>query len=57
MRLIVEARLAAEGSDAGYDVDGVLAVIERPDGSLANPGLTFAEGRSLLAQVHGALFG
>ncbi|WP_042883052.1 hypothetical protein [Cupriavidus necator] len=51
MRLIIEARLADEGSDTGHDVDGVLAVIERPDGSLANLGLTLAEGRSLLAKV------
>ncbi|WP_133303063.1 hypothetical protein [Cupriavidus lacunae] len=27
MRLIIEARLADEGSDNGHDVEGVLAVI------------------------------
>ncbi|EON18763.1 hypothetical protein ASL20_25875 [Cupriavidus necator] len=51
MRLIIEARLADEGSDNGQGVDGVLAVIERCDGSLADLGLTLAEGRSLLAKV------
>jgi hypothetical protein len=51
MRLIIEARLADEGSDIGHAGEGVLAVIERRDGSLADLGLTLAEGRSLLAKV------
>lgn len=55
MRLIIEARLADEGSDTGHDVDGVLAVIERRDCSLADMGLTLAEGRSLLAKVQAEL--
>ncbi|GAB7541270.1 hypothetical protein CS8_009330 [Cupriavidus sp. 8B] len=46
MRLIIEAGLADEGSDTGHDVDGVLAVIERRDCSLAQLGLNLAEGRS-----------
>ena len=33
------------------ECDHVLAVVERPDCSLAEPGLTHAEGRSLLAKV------
>jgi hypothetical protein len=36
MRLIIEARLADEGSDIGHAGEGVLAVIERRDGSLAD---------------------
>jgi len=55
MRLIIEARLADEGSDTGQDVDRVLAVIERPDSSLANVGMTLAEGRALLAKVQAEL--
>ncbi|TPQ43522.1 ISKra4 family transposase [Cupriavidus pinatubonensis] len=55
MRLIIEARLADEGSDTGQDADGVVAVIERPDCSLADMGLTLAEGRSLLAKVQAEL--
>ncbi|MGH8784903.1 MAG: hypothetical protein ACREYA_07425 [Cupriavidus necator] len=55
MRLIIEARLAEEGSDTGQDVDGVVAVIERPDCSLAEMGLTLAEGRSLLVKVQAEL--
>ncbi|WP_349605750.1 hypothetical protein [Cupriavidus sp. DF5525] len=49
MRLIIEARLADSGT--GHDVDGVLAVVERRDCSLAQLGLTLAEGRSLLEKV------
>ncbi|MGH8784486.1 MAG: hypothetical protein ACREYA_05260 [Cupriavidus necator] len=55
MRLIIEARLADEGSDTGQDVDRVVAVIERPDCSLADVDLTLAEGRSLLAKVQAEL--
>ncbi|QUN32622.1 hypothetical protein KB879_34060 (plasmid) [Cupriavidus sp. KK10] len=55
MRLIIEARLVDEGSDTGHDDDAALAVIERPDGSLADLGLTLAEGRSLLAKVQAEL--
>jgi hypothetical protein len=38
-------------SDPVEEGDGVLAVVERPDLSLAELGLTLAEGRSLLAKV------
>ena len=52
MRLIIEARLSDGDSDTVNDGDGVLAVVERRDCSLAQLGLTLAEGRSLLAKVH-----
>ncbi|GAB7540464.1 hypothetical protein CS8_001250 [Cupriavidus sp. 8B] len=55
MRLIIEARLADEGSDTGHDIDGILAVIERRDCSLADLGLPLAEGRSLLTKVQAEL--
>jgi hypothetical protein len=55
MRLIIEARLADGDSDTGNDGDGVLAVVERRDGSLTQLGLTLAEGRSLLAEVQAGL--
>jgi hypothetical protein len=51
MRLIIEARLVDGESDPVEEGDGVLAVIERPDLSLAELGLTLAEGRSLPANV------
>ncbi|WP_433706436.1 ISKra4 family transposase [Paraburkholderia sacchari] len=55
MRLIIEARMADEDSDTVHDGDGVLAVVERRDCSLAHLGLTLAEGRSLLAKVQAGL--
>ncbi|MCY1207482.1 hypothetical protein D9M72_190820 [compost metagenome] len=53
MRLIIEARLADEGSDTGHEVDGVLAVTERRDCSLADLDLdlTLAEGPSQQAEL------
>ena len=51
MRLVIEARLVDGDSDKVEDGDGVLAIVERPDRSLAELGLTLAEGRSLLAKV------
>jgi len=51
MRLIIEARLVDGDSDTVEEGDGILAVIERPDCSLADPGLSLAEGRSLMAKV------
>ena len=51
MRLIIEARLADGDSDTVGEGDRVLAVVERPDCSLADLGLSLAEGRSLLAKV------
>ena len=55
MRLIIEARLADGGSDTVNDGGGVLAVVERRDCGLDQPGLTLAEGRSLLAKVQAEL--
>jgi hypothetical protein len=55
MRLIIEARLADTDGDAAEEDDGALAVVERPDDSLAELGLTLAEGRSLLAKVQAEL--
>lgn len=54
-RLIIEARLVDGDSDTVEEGDGVLAVVERPDCSLAELGLTLAEGRSLLAKVQAEL--
>jgi hypothetical protein len=51
MRLIIEARLANGDNDTVGEGDRVLAVVERPDCSLADLGLSLAEGRSLLAKV------
>ncbi|WP_323123667.1 hypothetical protein [Burkholderia alba] len=53
MRWIIEARLA--DSDTVTAGERVLAVIERPDCSLAQLGLSLAEGRSLLARVQAGL--
>ncbi|MGB8416914.1 hypothetical protein [Paraburkholderia sp.] len=55
MRLIIEARLADGDNDTVEEGDGVLAVVERPDGCLAELGLTLAEGQSLLAKVQTGL--
>jgi hypothetical protein len=55
MRLIIEARLADGDNDTVEEGDGVLAAIERPDGCLADLGLTLAERRSLLAKVQAEL--
>ena len=55
MRLIIEARLVDGDSDTVEEGDGVLVVVERPDCSLAELGLTLAEGRSLLAKVQAEL--
>ena len=55
MRLIIEARV--EDPDARDATAGAvtLAVVERRKGSLAELGLTLAEGRDLLAQAQSAL--
>ena len=55
MRLIIEARLVDGDRDTVNEGDGVLAVVERPDCSLAELGLTLAEGRSLLVEVQAEL--
>jgi len=53
--LIIEARLGGGDSDTVNDGDGVLAVVERRDCGHDQPGLTLAEGRSLLAKVQAEL--
>ena len=54
MRLIIEARL--EGSAATSTTSStVVAVLDRQDESLADLGLTLAEGRALLAEVQATL--
>ena len=45
------SKIADEGSDTAEESEGVLAVIERPDRSLAEPGRTLAQGRSILAKM------
>ncbi|MFM0012095.1 hypothetical protein PQR46_09455 [Paraburkholderia sediminicola] len=55
MRLIIVARLVDGQSDPVGEGDEVLAIVERPDLSLAELGLTLAEGRSLLAKVQTGL--
>ena len=55
MRVIIEARIedARTGSAAAQAM--VVAVLEREDQSVADLGLTLAEGRALLAQVQSML--
>jgi hypothetical protein len=55
MRLIIEARL--EGAEAGATaaVATIAEVVDRQDGSVADLGLTLAEGRALLAKVQSIL--
>ncbi|MBB5402557.1 ISKra4 family transposase [Paraburkholderia youngii] len=53
MRLIIEARV--EGGEARATDATIVAVVERKDGSLADLGLTLAEGRALLAEVQSFL--
>ncbi|MEA3111267.1 MAG: hypothetical protein QOG58_1066, partial [Caballeronia sp.] len=49
MRLIIEARL--EGGETSETGATIVAVVERKDRSVADLGLTLAEGRALLAEV------
>jgi hypothetical protein len=53
MRLIIEARL--EGGERSETEATVVAVVERKDRSVADLGLTLAEGRALLAEVQSLL--
>ena len=53
MRLIIEARL--EGAQTRETEATIVAVVERKDRSIADLGLTPAEGRSLLAEVQSLL--
>jgi hypothetical protein len=49
MRLIIEARL--EGGETSQTGATIVAVVERKDRSVADLGLTLAEGRALHAEV------
>ncbi len=57
MRLIIEARLAAEHTDAtATPIEAmIVAVVERQDRSVDDLGLTLVEGRALLAEVQSVL--
>lgn len=55
MRLIIEARLEDARIGAAPAATTIVEVVERQDGSLANLGLTLAEGRALLAKVQSVL--
>ncbi|CAE6959355.1 hypothetical protein [Paraburkholderia domus] len=53
MRLIIEARL--EGGETNETEPTIVAVVERKDRSVADLGLTLAEGRALLVEVQSLL--
>ncbi|WP_188131094.1 hypothetical protein [Paraburkholderia panacisoli] len=53
MRLIIETRL--EGGETSETEATIVAVVERKDRSVADLGLTLAEGRTLLAEVQSLL--
>ncbi|WP_089163694.1 ISKra4 family transposase [Caballeronia sordidicola] len=53
MRLIIEARL--EGGETSETEATIVAVVERQNQSVAELGLTLAEGRALLAEVQSLL--
>ena len=55
MRLIIEARLEGEQSSATAAGATIVAVVDRQDRSVADLGLTLAEGRALLAGVQSVL--
>jgi hypothetical protein len=51
MRLIIEAKLINRMSGPARQGDGVLVIVERLHGRLAELGLSLAEGRTLLAKA------
>jgi hypothetical protein len=56
MRLIIEARLEGDQeSSAATDASTIIAVLGRQDRSVADLGLTLAEGRALLGEVQSVL--
>ena len=56
MRLIIEARMEDEQtSSTATEVATIVAVVERQERSIADLGLTLAEGRALLAKVQSVL--
>ena len=55
MRLIIEARLEGAQTGATAAEATIVDVVERQDRSVADLGLTLAEGRALLAKVQSIL--
>jgi hypothetical protein len=55
MRLIIEAHLEGEQASATAAGATIVAVVERQDRSVADLGLSLAEGRALLAEVQSML--
>jgi len=55
MRLIIEARLEGAQTGATATEATIVDVVERQDRSVADLGLTLAEGRALLAKVQSIL--
>jgi hypothetical protein len=55
MRLIIEARLEGAPTGATAAEATIVDVVERQDRSVADLGLTLAEGRALLAKVQSIL--
>ncbi len=57
MRLIIEARLEAESTDATATPTEymIIAVVDRQDRSLGGLGLTLTKGRALLAEIQSVL--
>jgi hypothetical protein len=55
MRLIIEARLEGAQTFAMGSGATIIAVVERDDRSVADLGLTLAEGRTLVAGVQAML--
>ncbi len=55
MRLIIEARLESAHTESTSADTKIIAVVERQDRSVADFGLSLAEGRALLAEVQSVL--
>lgn len=56
MRLIIEARLEGDSANSSAtEAATVIAVVEWQDRSVADFGLTLAEGRALIAEAHSVL--
>ena len=55
MRLIIEARMEDDQTSSTVTETTIVAVMERQERSIADLGLTLAEGRALLAKVQSVL--
>ena len=55
MRLIIEARLEDDQASSAATEATIVAVVERQERSVAEMGLTLAEGGALLAKVQSVL--